>query len=573
MPDRVYCFRMEALLSRSALRRAAGARSFARGETYLAEGRVRAMREHDGLVHGSVAGTRDYRVSLGVLGDELACSCTCPVGRDGSFCKHVVALGLAWLDEDRPRGPSGEEVREYLLGRPREELVELLLDRAAEDEWLSARLALAAAGASGPPPDVAAFAAAIDAAVEPEGFVSYREAFDYFSTVGAAIDEVEALLDGHPAIVVELAEHALAALEEACESIDDSDGGLMMALDRLSALHLAACAACAPPSEALAERLFHMEMASDVGVFHGAAETYAEVLGPAGLARYRELAEAEWSRVPRLGPGDEGRYADRRDRVTAMMEALARAAGDVDALVEVMARDLSLPYDFLRIAEVLQEAGRDDEALVWAERGLAAHPERHDVRLGDLVAEAYLRAGRHDEAMALSWDDFVAHPVLERFVRLRERSGGGARWDEWRGRALDHMRARLARAGRRDASELVRVLLAEDDVDAAWAEARACGCSDGLWLELAGRREAGHPEDALAVYRQLVEPAVARTGRAGYEEAVALLRRMRPLARRLGQEAAFGREVAGLRAAHRRKRNLVTLLDGLGWPEVPPPGG
>jgi uncharacterized Zn finger protein len=248
-----------------------------------------------------------------------------------------------------------------------------------------------------------------------------------------------------------------------------------------------------------------------------------------------------------------------------MMEALARAAGDVDELVAVMARDLSLPYDFLRIADVLQEAGRVDEALVWAERGLSAYPERYDDRLGEFVAEAYLRAGRRDEAMAVTWDDFVARPVLDRFARLRARSGGGADWNEWRERALAHLRAQP--------SALVRVLLAADDVEAAWAEACHAGCSEGLWLTLAGRRGADHPEDALAVYRRFVEPAVARANRRGYEDAVALLRRMRPLAQRLGEEDAFGRELAALREAHRRKRTLVSLLDGLGWPEVPPPGG
>lgn len=538
------------------------------------------MRERGGVLLGVVAGAEDYRVSLGRLGDDLAGSCTCPVGRDGSFCKHVVALGLAWLDADRPRGPSSKELRAHLLSRTKEDLVDLLLERAAEDEWLHGRLALAAAGSGAGPPDVAALAAAIDAAVETGGGVPYHEAYDYFRTVGAAIAEIEALLDDHPAAVVELAEHALSALEAVYEAVDDSDGGLRVALERLSELHLAACMDSAPPPEALAERLFRMELASGLDVFHGAAATYAEVLGPAGLARYRRLVEAEWARVPALGPGAEGRYADRRFRVTAMMEALARTAGDVDELVAVMARDLSLPYDFLRIAEVLHEAGRAEEALAWAERGLTAFPERRDLRLSDFVAEAYLRAGRRGEAMAVTWDDFVARPVLERFERLRARSGGGAGWREWRERALAHVRAQIggARADGPwirppDASELVRILLAEDDVDAAWAEARSGGCSDGLWRELAARRETDHPRDALEVYRRGVEPAVARTDRQGYEEAVALLRRMRPLMQRLGEEGAFGREVAALREGHRRKRNLVALLDGLGWPEVPPPGG
>lgn len=123
-------------------------------------------------------------------------------------------------------------------------------------------------------------------------------------------------------------------------------------------------------------------------------------------------------------------------------------------------------------------------------------------------------------------------------------------------------------SSRADASELV---LAEDDVETAWAEACDGGCSDGLWVTLAERREADHPEDALEVYRRQVEPAVARTNQGGYEEAVAFLARMRPIMHRLGRPAAFGREVAQLRDAHRRKRNLVRLLDGQRWPEVPGP--
>jgi uncharacterized Zn finger protein len=556
---------MHAGLSRSTLRRAADAGSFERGEEYAAEGRVRAVREQGRVLHGIVAGSEDYRVTLGVLGEELACSCTCPVGRDGSFCKHVVALGLVRLDASRPRAPSGEELREYLLGRRREELVDLLLERAAEDEWLHGRLTIAAAGTRGGPPDLAALAAAIDAAVETRGFVPYRKAYDYFRAVDAAIEAIEDLLAEHPEAVVELTEHALEALEGAYEAIDDSGGGLRLAVDRLSGLHLAACAACAPPPETLAERLFRSELTSELEPFRGAAATYADVLGPAGLARYRRLAEAEWARVPALGPGARDGEDDRRVRVRAMMEALARAAGDVDELVGVISRDLSLPYGFLRIAETLSAAGRAEEALAWAERGLAAFPERHDDRLSDFVAEAYLRAGRRDEAMAVAWDDFVARPALDRFVRLRSWAGGAADWPEWRERALDRLRGRP--------SELVRVLLAEDELEAAWAAAGGAGCSEELWLRLAARREADHPEDALAVYRRAVQAAVARTDRQGYEEAVALLRRMRPLAQRLGAEDAFGREVAALREGHRRKRTLVALLDGLGWPEVPPPGG
>jgi tetratricopeptide (TPR) repeat protein len=425
--------------------------------------------------------------------------------------------------------------------------------------------------------------AAFDAAIETVGFVPYREAYDYFRTVDVAIEEIAGLLEVRPGAAMELAEHALAALEEVLGAVDDSDGGLMIAVSRLGDLHLAACAACSPDPAALAERLFRAELGSELEAFTGAAATYADILGPVGLARYRRLAEAEWSRLPALGPGASDRGASRRFRVTAMMEALAQADRDLDGLVRVMAHDLSLPYGYLRIAEVLQEAGRAEEALAWAERGLRAFPERHDSRLSDLVADAYLRAGRHEEAMSLTWEDFVARPVVERYERLRERAAVADAGGDWRERALTHLRELRAAAGtqagerperwapRADASELVRILLVEDDLETAWAEARAGGCSDELWLRLAGLRELDHPEDALEVYRRGVERAVARANQGGYDEAVVLLQRLRPIMHRLGRQAPFGREVAQLRTVHRRKRNLVRLLDGLDWPEVPPP--
>lgn len=504
------------------------------------------------------------------------------MGCEGAACKHVVATGLAWLDRDRPRGPSERDIRDNLLTRTKVELVDLIMARAAEDEWLHGRLVLEAASAHGGEPDVDALAAAFDAAIETGGFVPYRDAYDYFRTVDVAIEEIASLLDQHPDATMDLAEHALAALGELQGAIDDSDGGLMSAVWRLCDLHLAASTACSPDPEALAERLFQAELASELEVFHGAAATYADILGPPGLARYRRLAEAEWSTLPALGPGESDRREPRRFRVTAMMEALARASGDLDELVRVMAHDLSFPYGYLRIAQVLQEAGRPEEALAWAEQGLRAFPERHDTRLSDLVADAYLCAGRHEEAMSLTWDDFAARPVLERYERLRERAEVAGAIDPWRGRALAHLRERLAAAraeaeGRAerwrppaDASELVRVLLVEGDVETAWTEARASGCSAGLWLQLAELREADHPDDALDAYRRGLAPAVARTNQAGYEEAVALLRRMRPIMHRLDRRDAFGREVAELRNVNRRKRNLVRLLDGLGWPEVPP---
>ena len=124
-----------------------------------------------------------------------------------------------------------------------------------------------------------------------------------------------------------------------------------------------------PDPVALAERLFELEMESEFGAFHQAVAVYADVLGEAGRAAYRRLAETAWAKVPALGPGDQdpNRYGGRY-RITSIMEAVARADGDLEALVAVKSRDLSLPHAFLEIAELYQEAGNADRALEWAER-------------------------------------------------------------------------------------------------------------------------------------------------------------------------------------------------------------
>ena len=76
------------------LKRLCNDRSFARGEAYFNEGRVRNLAEEDGVLIAVVSGQKDYRVKLRWDDSEVEYSCNCPVGLDGKFCKHLVAAGL-----------------------------------------------------------------------------------------------------------------------------------------------------------------------------------------------------------------------------------------------------------------------------------------------------------------------------------------------------------------------------------------------------------------------------------------------------------------------------------------------
>lgn len=114
-----------------------------------------------------------------------------------------------------------------------------------------------------------------------------------------------------------------------------------------------------------------------------------------------------------------------------------------------------------------------------------------------------------------------------------------------------------------DHSLLVEIFLWENEFDAAWQEACQGGCSDSLWLDLARRREADHPRDAIEVYRKLVGPIVAHTNNQAYAEAAALIKRIGKLMTGPEKSEEFRRYLDTLRTEFKRKRNFMQMLDKL----------
>ncbi len=574
-------------ISREVLHNLAGVRSFERGENYFESGCVGRLAEYQNRVTASVQGTQKYVLKLYVENGGLRHDCTCPVGRDGSFCKHCVAVGLAWLEQHekasgsrgthRDPPPTMDDVRAYLVELSKETLVDILMDQSLEDERLRERLLMRAAThrakSSGGRLDVRSFINAIDNAIEEQDDVSYCEAAGYARGIDDAVDAIENLLkDGHGTEAVEVIEHAFHAVEEAIERVDDSDGHLGSILERLAELHFAACTKAKLDPEVLAERLLDLELRAEYGEFRGAVERYAGLLGKKGLTKYRALAEAVWSQVPTRGSGQDTLGHAHRYGITAIMETLARMSGDLDEWIAVKSRDLSQAYHFLDIAEACKKARKYDLALEWAERGIKVFPNRPDSRLREFLAEEYHRRKRHDDAMTLIWAEFAESPELRTYQLLANHAQRLKDWPAWRTRALKYMKehiakekqakpkARFAWQREMDHSVLVEVFLWEKDIDAAWKEAQEGGCSTELWLKLAKERAKEHPEDAVPIYQKQIEPTLAQKNNAAYAQALEYLRIIRDLMNSVDRKTEFAAYLALIRTAHKPKRNFMKLL-------------
>ena len=566
------------LISRD-MKKLAGATYYARGNAYFKQELVRLIDENDDGITACVSGTYDYEVRLWQEDDELMYGCTCPVGQDSDFCKHCVAAGLALLatGAGQKQGSAVGDIRDYLGTLEVEALMGIITDACKHDKRLRERLLLAARGRGNASSAIKAWKDALNRATVTRDFVDYREMPSFAADIQQVIDSLNNWVSGgRAAQAIDLAEYAASKVEKLIGECDDSDGELVDLLDSIAQVHLAACRAAPPDPEVLAERLLRHELGDELDTFTGAAERYADVLGGKGLAEYRRLAGIEWKKIEALSPGSKQSWDGDRYRITRVMETLAKQSGDVEELVSVKSRELSVAWHFLEIAEIYRNAKKHDMALEWAERGLAAFPVNTDSRLRDFLVEEYLRRGLGEKAIKLAWFQFEEEPYLNNYKKLNDVANKLSNWPVWRDKALAYLRSRIARefdkqsksrylrAEAPDQSPLVEIFLWEKDAEAAWEEAQSGICHEKLWIRLAELRSKDHPEDAIAVYRRQVVRLVQQTSNNSYGEAVTLIKKIKPLIIRISDSSRVGDYLAELRATFKAKRNFIKMLDQLG---------
>ena len=115
-------------LTRDSLFETAGPRLFKQGESCLARQRVTSFEALPDALHGQVLDRhgQPYSVAISIDADGFFCECQCSHFEGHGFCKHIVALGLAFLQSggsvseraqpppssERPQGP--EDLQQWL---------------------------------------------------------------------------------------------------------------------------------------------------------------------------------------------------------------------------------------------------------------------------------------------------------------------------------------------------------------------------------------------------------------------------------------------------------------------------
>jgi uncharacterized Zn finger protein len=517
----------------------------------------------------------------------LDCECDCPVGDEGIFCKHAVAVALSWLENTgeevfepnattsakprKKRKTQGEQIREYLDALSEGALRKWLMEAAERDQGVRDKLLLSAKVRAGS--DISSLKSVVRQATKASGFVHWREVGDYANRLGDLVQILdERISDGNPKLV-ELIEDAIAQAEDAVGQIDDSNGVVMPVIMQLRGVHERACNHLGPDRVALAERLFRFQTTGDWDTFHSVLPDYERVLGEPGLGRYRQLVEAAWKQLPALGPeAFRTHFESNRYRVEHAMEELTTLSGDVDGLITVKSRNLSSPHAFLELAKLLQRHGRHDDALKWAEKGIAAFPgERLDDLVKFCIAE-HLRRGDAGRVESLAWQRFVQQPGSDAYFELVGVAKRIGRADDLAAKALNHLwqlvRAEEAPGAKRLPSwqpplrsALVAIHLREKNAERTWETFCGGPVDVRLWDKVAAVRGMTHPEEGVMLYKKLL-PHVVNAGTRGaqYGAAFEIVKAIQELRATQSQDGVFKQELAELRLAWKAKRNFMMLL-------------
>ncbi len=572
----------------------AGSRSLHRGRAYHKGGHVLDLAcSPEWELSGRVEGTEVYTTTVARFATGMLFGrCSCPVGAN---CKHAVAVVLEYLDrlqtgekvamklaaQPAAGTPPEADADEYLEGLSATELLALIHELAECSEeartFLDTRTRLASGDVES---IVGAVRAELRRATAEPGWRNYWTGEGHTPDYDLLTIYLRNLLSlGKANVVLDLGRELLQAGQEQVGLSDDEGETAVAIADALDPVWQALDNSSLSP----AERLLWM--------YDRYAEDEYELCHGSDDADIWEVEPEVWSDVadvllvrlrPAEPPPDGDKYAwtwayDRRRETDRIINSLWNAQRTDEAII-LAVREAKVTDSYERAVDLLTEAGQLAKARSLALEGVEA---KSSVPLRKCLRELTVAEGDHALDTAFIAEEFLLRPSLDAYGQLREAAERAEVWDEVRAGALAYLRSGKLPFEREDwplpetgawpehvrpfahAPDLrlmTEIALEEGDYAEAlkWfgemtADHLAYGGSE-LAQQLAREVSSTHPDESIAIWRELAESEIAHVNRAAYE---ASLRYLRPMRRLLVAYLAQVRENYSNRPA------LLETLDSL----------
>jgi hypothetical protein len=385
-------------------------------------------------------------------------------------------------------------------------LAEIVVNHCHRDERLHQTVRIALAASAPGDPLVETLAAEIDALRADRHFYGYGES----NALADEIDRIRQgitryLLPAQPRAAAELLGRLIRLDASLFERSDDSDGVIGDAIGETVADCGRAWAAIPERDpKILAQEVFDLFTTDEYGARGRVIPAFSEALGASGLDELERMVGE------RLSPAPGGKHDYRRYMLTAALQDIADAHGDVDGYIAAQRLAGTEDAAVKEIGERLLAAGRLEEALDRLDR--QDIPEHKRGEIGPLKVEILDRLGRTEEAQAVRWSMFAASlsaDILGEYLsRLPEEAVAEVRQKAIT-TACQHSNVHwslhlLSELSPDIAAELVRRRLDEIGGEVYW-----------VLRPVAERLAEKHPVAAILLYRRMAE-AILRRGQSQY---------------------------------------------------------
>ena len=574
--------KIDEVVTVSNLRYAAGSRSYSRGEEYFEDGAVHHLHCDGEQLTADVHGTHVYHARITNKDGFLEGECSCPFGQDGNFCKHLVALGLAYLDH--PKIVSSEKNKStfswkgFLQKCDKNELIKIILEMSPNNTNIIERYRMENLPDSGNA-KLRELKSKIDelfrlAEDMEENYNDYYDSYDEDESETEFKEEGELLLK----VLERLAEQKDFKLlwETTTYAIGKFLGSSNAEMDSVQefvnglAIHFCeAIEACVKPNDEVFK------------VFKG-WEKYGENFGYDFLgsilkgfpAEIRELWVADalkmWQKYPPCKLNDFRAFGNERDYIERQLLAWAEEQQNDSLKLEIMEKKLCYLRDVIELAKEYRRQGKVDKIIPLLKKGYETFERNHEIT--DMLVEELQTAGKNDEALKLAWEDFTKNYMEDiALERLKKAATKMKCWKEYYQKVLDFLKkedehptrhpAMLFWSGDNIRQRRVAVLFNHGDQEAAWALAQGSEMREEWWLKLAEWRSKTMPEKSASLLRQLLERALRPTGEDAYRHVVDLLKIYRKYLKMDGKEADFMEYCKNLRVEYKRRRLLMEQMN------------
>ncbi len=552
----------------------AGKGAYSRGEDYFLEGRVAHIQEKNGRITASVDGSYAYSVNLHITKQGLDGYCDCPASEGMDFCKHCVAVALAYqaqLDEKQRAidGSSDDRLKALFDKMPKQALIDELLNLIHDNpvltrEWrLKADMAFKVF-------DHKAMKKQINS-VMPVNRNIYRsrDVQLLFANMLPTVETIASQLNGeNPDQDLKLVDYAVDRFATLLERVDDSYGYREDVEALLAEMHVRAVSSLTWPTEKLIHYLVVLNDSYRSDFLPPIPEGYLEAQETSELEKaFEDYYRQEWNKLPKLKKNADWEERRKYDYLQGFLIEKSDARKDFDDVERLLLKTANERSDYIKLSEYFIAKNDFERAKLWLDK---AKSLKDDGRLG--VSNSLQRAELkilnfkkdYNSCLDVQWELFCENKNISEYQSLMAWAEKAKSKEDFYLKVEKFLKKELSdRRGMHAYQSLVclfDVYIYHDKLDLALQLSVDYKLHEGDLHKLAWSLK-DTPIKSIPIYFKLAELKIDLKKRNYYLEAKNYIQEAEDVAKTPDEREMFYQFLDDVREKHKAKRALLEILD------------